>query len=279
VSAAADADCALRARAEAILDRYHLTGASTLDDPMALMLVDHARPRVWDANHVRRVRAQSDAEIDALLARIDDVYAGQTHRKVLVDTETPDPFEARLALEGWTPDATLQHVLVGPLRLDRVAPGAPPELAIRPAVDDADWTALEELTRLDHLETGNKTGRDPWEPALTRDMVEHRRAKAPEVQAWIAALDGADVGMFSSMPGLDGMGLVEDLFVRAEVRGRGVSIALIAHCVADARARGAGEVIIGSDPGDWPKTLYARLGFRPLWVERAWMRHEPGPST
>ena len=56
-------------------------------------------------------------------------------------------------------------------------------------------------------------------------------------------------------------------------------MALIAHCVADARARGADAVVIGSDPNDWPKTLYARLGFRPLWVERAWMRHDPTPST
>ena len=52
-------------------------------------------------------------------------------------------------------------------------------------------------------------------------MVEHRRAKAPDVQAWIAHVDDTDVGMFSSMPGVDGVGLVEDLFVRPEFRGGG----------------------------------------------------------
>ncbi len=97
------------------------------------------------------------------------------------------------------------------------------------------------------------------------------------MQAWLASVDGRDIGMLSSMPPPPGqparIGLVEDLFVRPEWRRQGVAVALIAHCVDDARARGADRVIIGSDPDDWPKRLYARLGFAPWWVQRWWRTH------
>ncbi len=43
-------------------------------------------------------------------------------------------------------------------------------------------------------------------------------------------------------------------------------------------ARGAADVVIGSDPHDWPKQLYARLGFEPRYVERAWLRFAPEPD-
>jgi hypothetical protein len=34
-------------------------------------------------------------------------------------------------------------------------------------------------------------------------------------------------------------------------------------------------VIIGSLVDDWPKQLYARLGFRPTFVERVWDLDRP----
>ena len=134
------------------------------------------------------------------------------------------------------------------------------------------------MTRLDHIEEAAKAGREPWPEHLSRQMVGHKRRKAPEMQPWLARIDGRPVGMFSSMPGVDGVGLVEDLFVDPSVRGRGIAQALIAHATADARARGAGPVIIGSLLDDWPKTLYARLGFQPVFVERCWDLDLPAPD-
>jgi len=267
----------LRRRAEATLDRYHGLSGTASDRPLGRFLVEPSRPQVWDANHVRRARAVTDAEIDALLAVMDDVYAGMAHRRVVVDLDTPDALEARLALDGWTLDSTLQHVLTGPLRLDRVGHRGPPGLDIRAALDEDDWAAMGHLTRLDHLEQSTRDGHEDRSADLTRDMVEHRRAKAPTVQAWLARVRGQDVGMFSSMPtpggGSGRVGLVEHLFVQPRWRGQGISVALIERCVADVRRRGGDQVIIGSDPTDWPKGLYTRLGFRPAWLERAWIRH------
>ena len=258
---------AVRRRVDATLTHYHLLGLEPHRGPLAVATVDEQRPQVWDANQVRSVRAAEPDDIDATLGWIEALYAGFPHRRVAVDGDTPTPFEARLSLDGWTMAPVIQGVLSG--ALDDARP-PPPGVTIEPVVDDEGWAAMGRLTRLDHLEEATKQGREPWEAELTRSMVEHRRRKAPEVQAFVARLDGEEVGMFSAMPGLDGMGLVEDLFVVPEARGRGISIALIGHCVADARSRGARQVVIGSDPGDWPKRLYARLGFRPLFVERLW---------
>lgn len=257
----------LRRRMEATLARYNGLGQELQVEPLATFSRDPDRPDVWDANFVRSARASTPDEIEQLLARIEEVYAGLAHRQLRIDLDTPDPIEARLALDGWTLDPTLQHLLVG----DLADPGAPTDgLRIEAVVDDADWDDMYTVTRLDHLEEAVKATREPWPEEMSRHMVGHKRRKAPEMQPWLARLEGEPVGMFSSMPGVDGVGLVEDLFVAEPARGHGIALALIARATADARDRGAGPVIIGSLVDDWPKKLYARLGFRPVFVERGW---------
>jgi GNAT superfamily N-acetyltransferase len=265
----------LRRRMEATLDRYHLLGTRPILDPLARFSLDPDRPDVWDANQVRAPRAASPDEIDHLLERIEELYGGLSHRRVVIDLDASDALEARLALDGWQLDTTLQHLLTGPTP----TPPSRTDLTISAVQDEADWAELERLTRLDHIEEAAKATRDPWPGELTRAMVGHRRLKAPEMQPWLAWSDGTAVGMFSSMPGDNGIGLVEDLFVEAEARGRGIAQALIAHATADARDRGATSVIIGSLPDDWPKLLYARLGFRPVFVERAWDLDRPSAQV
>src|SRR5579862_3231427 len=91
----------LRRRMEATLDRYHALGHEPIVEADATFLVDPARPDVYDANQARRVRAGDPAEIDAVLARMDDLFAASDHRRILVDLDTPDVVEARLSLDGW----------------------------------------------------------------------------------------------------------------------------------------------------------------------------------
>jgi predicted GNAT family acetyltransferase len=71
---------------------------------------------------------------------------------------------------------------------------------------------------------------------------------------------------------VNGIGQVEDLFTHPDFRHRGIATALIAHCVADARARGAGPVLITADPLDTPKQMYAAMGFRPFSVTRNYFK-------
>ncbi len=80
--------------------------------------------------------------------------------------------------------------------------------------------------------------------------------------------------VLASWPGVEQMGMVEWLFTRKKHRRRGVATALIAHAVADARAQGAREVLIGASAGAdaVPRQLYASLGFRPVCVTEEYLR-------
>jgi ribosomal protein S18 acetylase RimI-like enzyme len=98
------------------------------------------------------------------------------------------------------------------------------------------------------------------------------RAKAPPVRWWLAYEDGEPSGYFSSWEGVGGIGQVEDLFVHPARRHRGIATALVRHCVRDARAHGAGPVVLVADPDDTPREMYAAMGFRVLAHRREYLR-------
>jgi GNAT superfamily N-acetyltransferase len=228
---------------------------------------------IYDANHGTAVRATTADEIDEVLRAADALFPAARHRTFKVDPRTPPAFEARLLLDGYAATPELQLLLEGPLQ----AP-TPPPMAIRPVDDPADWASLSRLTRRDHEEEAATAGRPVWPPSLTAEMVATKRAKAPALQFFLASVDGVDCAFFSSWPGIDGVGKVEDLFTAPEHRRRGIASALIAHAVADARTRGAEAVLIGADPADSPKAMYAALGFVPVCVLRSYTRVRGSPE-
>ena len=94
-------------------------------------------------------------------------------------------------------------------------------------------------------------------------MLAAHEAKQPPVQYWLAYVDGRPRAYFNSWAGIDGVGQVEDLFTHPDFRHRGLATALIHHCVADARSKGAGPVVIVADPTDTPRTDVRRDGLPP----------------
>jgi GNAT superfamily N-acetyltransferase len=147
---------------------------------------------------------------------------------------------------------------------------APRTVAIREVVGDEDWGVYRELQELEHEEYRQRLGRPPSPP--TDEFLQYVRAKSPPARAWLAYEDGQPHAYCSSWSGNNGVGMVEDLFTHSDFRRRGLATALIAHCVADARANGAGPVLITADPTDWPMQTYARMNFRPLFVHRSQYR-------
>ncbi len=65
---------------------------------------------------------------------------------------------------------------------------------------------------------------------------------------------------------------VEDVYTVPEARGRGFARTLVSHAIALTRRRGNEVILITADDNDWPKHLYARLGFRPAAVRWAFHR-------
>lgn len=214
-------------------------------------------------NHVRDVTAHTPAEIDILLTRVEDEFAGLPHRRFDVTNWTPPEFEARLSLAGFRREDALILVLEGDLQAQ-----AKPH-HIETIRDEAGWDALRSLQSVDWLEYNGRTGR-PLEPDVGEQMFSHMRGRAEFVHWWLALVEDKPAGFFSSWKGLDGFGQVEDLFVHPNYRHRGVATALLARAVDDCRSQGVGPVVIVVDPTDTPKNMYAALGFRPVATRRSY---------
>jgi GNAT superfamily N-acetyltransferase len=216
-------------------------------------------------NRVSHITASTPGEIRDLLALTERTFPDVSALTFEVDHRTPPPFEARLVVDGFAPHDSLVMLLEGDIR------GRAPACDVRPIVSDADWRAWEALS------TDNNTGY-PVRPGVAADRAQaaaltaSRRAKCPPLQYFVAYVDGTPAGFFSAWEGIDRVGVVENLFVREDMRSRGIAAALMRACVADARERGAGPVVLTCNPLDWPKTWYARIGFRPGALRRALVR-------
>lgn len=221
-------------------------------------------PRVYDANHIADVTAATPDEIERLLARADVEFAHCAHRRYHSDFTTPPEFETRLLFAGYAVTLSLVMVLEGDLR------GTPNPCDIRPVNSDAAWEAFFALNKHDWDEHTVRTGASRDE-SVGQDLARTQVLKTPPVRYWLAYADGEARGYFNSWQGADGVGQVENLFVQAEYRHRGLATALIHHCVGDARAHGAGPVVIVADASDTPREMYAAMGFRPVAVKREYL--------
>ena len=244
------------------LEGYYELGCEVIAEPQARFVRDRGAPRIYDVNFAHSVRAATEPEIGAALERADEVFTGSPHRVFHIDPWTPPAFEASLVLQGFEFEDEIQLLLERELDLGRDLP----RVAIRPVESDDDWAVLRRLTRLDHEEQARRAVHPLWDEEVTTQMVATKRAKGPDLRFWLAHADGTDRAFLSSWPGANGVGKVEDLFTHPDVRHRGIATVLIAHCVRDARERGAGPVLIGALPNDTPMRMYAAMGFRPLCV-------------
>ncbi|MHC1560945.1 N-acetyltransferase family protein [Actinomycetospora sp. C-140] len=242
--------------ADVVTDYWSL--GAEVDDLGDAVLVH--RPGLPRSTFLHRLRPRGVEELDSAL---DAARTIAQVPQIVLDPDTPPFVEAELVVRGWRVDTSVQLVL--PPRV----PGPAPDGPVRPAAD-ADRDTLRALFRADHLETDRRSGRAPRSEERTDATVEERWALGPSVH-WFVADDGeGPVGFFASWAGgARGTGVVEDLFVREDRRGRGYARALIGAAVADARVGGAGPVVIGADPSDTPMTWYARLGFRPTVILRS----------
>lgn len=254
----------LLARAYETLEGYYELGNDVQDEPLARFVRNDDASRIYDANYVSRVRATTPDDAIDVLRAADRAFADLRHRMFHLDPWTPEVFLATLLLEDYELEDEVQLLLDDGVGLDLVH--QPPAVDIRPVETDDDWSVLHGLTRLDHQEEARRNLHPPFDEDVTAQMVATKRAKAPALRFWLARVDGADRAFFSSWPGLDGIGKVEDLFTHPDYRRRGIATALLVHCVCDARERGAGPVLIGALPNDKPKDMYAAMGFRPFCV-------------
>ena len=209
------------------------------------------------------VRADTLSAMAALLARADELVPGGCPR-VCVDAATPPVVEAFLVIENWHPEHQL-HLL---LPADVPVPAA--QRLPRPLRDE-DWPQVEALFRLDHQEEDTRSGRPVRPLEETVAAVALRRALTPAAEYFGVERGGELVALIATWAGPAG-GVVEDVFVREDARGAGLATELLRFAVGRLRSAGVGAVLIGADPEDTVKHLYARFGFRPVGVSWSWRR-------
>jgi ribosomal protein S18 acetylase RimI-like enzyme len=103
----------------------------------------------------------------------------------------------------------------------------------------------------------------PWgTPAVSEQLLDYKPllARWVTVRGFGVPVDG-EVVSYADLY-LDGTGAqIEDVATLPEHRGRGYAKAVVSRAAEEARAAGADFVFLVADANDWPKELYARLGF------------------
>ena len=244
---------------------FYALGHETWRDGPATYVRNRDVPQSRDGNHVRDITCTSDAELRAVCTKADEYFDGISHRMFAIGPTTPPDVAAYFALQDYARDEGLLLCLEGELR------ATPPSCDIRLVESAEHWAEFERLQALNAREDAKKAG-EPYSAEATHQYVTVVRARASEMRMWMAYVDGVPCAFFSSWPGHNGVGYLEDLFTHPDHRHRGIATALIAHALADARERGAGPCLIPCAIEDTPKHMYAAMGFRPLLVTRVYFK-------
>jgi ribosomal protein S18 acetylase RimI-like enzyme len=213
------------------------------------VLISPSFPRLWDSNHVM-VDDAAGLSAEELVAAAEPLQraAGFPHRQLRVDREDQGATLAPGFSElGWM---IQRHCFMVHRRApDRPSPEPAAEVtreAIRPAQEE--YLASEPML----------VGQDD----VRLQIIAH----APRVEAAVAVryfgapADGP-VLAYAKLYSRGGIGQVEDVATVPRGRGRGLARAAVLAALEASRAEGNDLTFLVADEDDWPKELYAKLGF------------------
>ncbi|HEY1330282.1 MAG TPA: GNAT family N-acetyltransferase [Actinomycetota bacterium] len=222
-------------------------------------------PRSYVHNCVR-IERTDDLTVDGLIDEADRVLggAGLDHRLVAVeDGPTGALLAPGLREAGWW----IGHGEVMVLR-------RPPD---RPAPDgtarEVSWQemrpAKERMARAEPYATDDET---------VRQLVDRRDATAQAVTVrHFAAFDGDRAVSIADLYQDGDVAQIEDVWTEPAYRGRGLARATVL-AAAEAAKPDADLVFLNADVDDWPKKLYAKLGFDVVGFEYDFIRWPAGLS-
>jgi len=219
---------------------------------------------VWDLNYLRADASLRSATADALIAEADRLLggAGHTHRQIDVDDERE---ALRLApgflAAGWGSFRTVYMVL-----------RREPDRRSEPVAEQVSWEELrptvETQTRLESFATTEE---------VVQQLLDRRplEAEATHLRHFGARIDGRIVS-YCDLYSDGETAQVEDVATLEEYRNRGLARAVVRAAVDTALGEDHNFVFIVADEDDWPKALYARLGFDSVGTLRAFRKTPEG---
>jgi RimJ/RimL family protein N-acetyltransferase len=189
-----------------------------------------ALPDVYFLNYLRGDRG-SGPELAAEAERVMETFH---HRKVFtyLDVELGwDRTEHLVMHHHREPDRRVDTAHIRPVGFDEIAP-----------------LRLDESTDRDLGDRLNDGQR--------------RIARAVDTR-WLAAFDGDHLAAWCQVRSRDGVAQIEDVNTVPELRGRGHGRAVVQHALDEARAT-HDVVYLEALEADWPRRLYAKLGFETI---------------
>jgi GNAT superfamily N-acetyltransferase len=220
---------------------------------------------VWDLNVLRVDEAQG-ATVDALAEEAERLQgaAGQQHRRIAVgDDKAGARLEPGFRGLGWETDRFVFMAWHG--RGDREA-----DTAIVEEVDAAAQRPLRERV----------AAAEPWADSeeTVRMVLDSSGLVAEAAGArHFAVREEGEVVSATDLYSDGRTAQVEDVVTSPEHRGRGYASATVLRAVEEALAGEHDFVFLIADDRDWPKELYARLGFVPIGRKWTFLKR-PAPA-
>jgi GNAT superfamily N-acetyltransferase len=230
--------------------------------PLGEAFFHHGLPRAWVLNQLA-----VDAEVDAdqLEAALEQLYAGFGHRRAYVERDdTGARVAPALRERGWL--VSREVVMVRRRERDR-----PAAAGVAREVEAETLHAVEAAT----------TAEEPYgTPDVLPQIIERHRLVARAAgrsRYFVASADGVDAAHATLYS--DGtIAQIELVGTLTAFRGRGLARAVVSAALDAAVEGDHALVFMLADDDDWPKELYARLGFDP--VGHAWtVTRSTTPST
>jgi len=200
--------------------------------------------------------------------------AGMAHRRVMAEPEADARLRDGLVALGYEAGTHVFQVFG-----DGRAP-EPAEVDVQEASVDDVLAATEEYLKTD---ADTPYGRDP---RTRRHLLEHYRAYGPagaQERRFVVREDaGSGNGRVIAWARLWVRGdeaQVEDVVVLAPWRGRGYGRAIVAAATRAALEASPSLLFIVADADDWPKDLYARLGYETAGTLGVYLRFARLPQA
>ena len=226
-------------------------------------LSDDTFPSKYDANFLRVERSVGSATAADLHAIAEERQSALRHREFVV---ADDGEGARLApgfVElGYDADRLVRMIL-------RREPDRPAPADVR--ATEADLPTVHPMMVAAGLEDTVRLSRAAAMMLADYRTVVRDRAGARFFAGWV----DEEVAGCCELYVHDGIGQIENVDTLTAYRNRGVARAFLSAAIDAARAEGADLIFIVADDADWPKQLYAKLGFDEVGHHRQFTKMPP----
>ena len=226
-----------------------LAGSKTVSSAFGVGVLEPGLPRRHDSNYLLVEQLPLGAGALELAAEADRILggAGLQHRAVLVfDAALASRLQPQFLELGWN---VRRHIWMAQLR-------EPEKIADLSSVEEVDEADLRAGRTAEIL-------RYPWGTAEVAEQLMDAKvllSKRATTRFFAVRADGELVS-WADLYLAQGVGQVEDVATKEPHRGQGFASAVVLRAAQEGREAGADLIFLVADDDDWPKELYAKLGF------------------